>query len=106
MQSHVSVMEKEGNWATELEILALSDMLSVNIFTFSNGSWLKFSGKDIYISLKTKHEGLYLNHKNENHYDVVLDVGESSALHENNRKIDWKCKETDVHSKQRAHIDK
>lgn len=70
-------MEKEGNWATELEILGLAHMLDVNIYTFLNGTWLKFSGQNISASIRPKRDGLYLNHMNENHYDVVLEVAES-----------------------------
>ncbi|XP_052695810.1 uncharacterized protein LOC128174255 [Crassostrea angulata] len=76
VKNHVSSMEKEGNWATEIEIFALAHMLSVDIFTFSNGNWLKFSGQNVCASLRTKRNGLYLNHQNQNHYEVVLDVGE------------------------------
>lgn len=45
VESHVSRMMQEGEWATELEILALAHMLYVDIFTFSDGRWIRFSGK-------------------------------------------------------------
>lgn len=84
VESHVSRMMQEGEWATELEILALAHMLCVDIFTFSDGRWIRFSGKSICASFQSKVDGLYLNHRNENHYDVVLDVTESLNGKENN----------------------
>lgn len=77
VESHVSSMMHDGNWATELEILALVHMLSVDIFTYSESRWIKFSGQNICSSMQLKLGGLYLNHRDENHYDVVLDVAES-----------------------------
>lgn len=74
VESHVSSMMHDGNWATELEILALAHMLSVDIFTYSESRWIKFLGQNICSSMQLKLGGLYLNHRDENHYDVVLDV--------------------------------
>lgn len=77
-------MMQDGNWATELEILALAHMLSVDIFTYSENRWIKFSGQHICSSMQLKFGGLYLNHVDENHYDVVLDVAESPVDDESN----------------------
>ncbi|XP_065942676.1 uncharacterized protein [Magallana gigas] len=107
IEKHVTSMEKEGHWATELEILALAHMLSINIFTFSNGIWLKFSGQNISASLQSELQseqgGLYLNHKNENHYDVVLGFGDLFDNDESNRKMNV---ETDMNCIERSSRDK
>lgn len=106
VKNHVSSMEKEGNWATEIEIFALAHMLSVDIFTFSNGNWLKFSGHNICASLRSKRNGLYLNHQNQNHYEVVLDVGELSVDVISKSKLDSMYVETDKHCCRRSRIEK
>lgn len=106
VKSHVSLMEKDGNWATELEILGLAHMLSVNIFTFSNGSWLKFSGQNISASFRPKQDGLYLNHMNENHYDVVLEVSELLVNDRDNMEKDLEKIRKEENSKQTIHIAK
>lgn len=86
IESHVSAMKQDGNWATELEILSLAHMLSVDIFTYSESRWIKFSGQNVCSSIQSKAGGLYLNHRDGNHYDVVLDVAESLEDEENNLK--------------------
>lgn len=84
VESHVSSIWQDENWVTELEILALAHMLSVDIFTYSERRWIQFSGLSVCSSMQSKAGGLYLNHRNVNHYDVVLDVAEPLADEENN----------------------
>lgn len=104
VKSHVSIMEKEGNWATELEILGLAHMLDVNIYTFSNGTWLKFSGQNISASIRPNRNGLYLNHMNENHYDVVLEVGELLVNDRDSTEKNLQKKGSEENSKQTIRI--
>ncbi|XP_061169173.1 uncharacterized protein LOC133178496 [Saccostrea echinata] len=69
-----SKMSQEGIWATELEIFAVSDMLNVDIFTYSDMKWLQFNGNKQDVGSEKQKEGIYLYHNQQNHYDVVLDV--------------------------------
>lgn len=69
-----SRMMKDGTWATELEIFATSDLLEVDIFTYSNLRWLQFSLNGLHPDVVNQNEAIYLNHKQQNHYDVVLKV--------------------------------
>ncbi|XP_062601396.1 uncharacterized protein LOC134263100 [Saccostrea cucullata] len=78
VKDHVlmSSMEKTGTWATEIEIKAMSHLLGVDIYTFSNNRWLKFSAERVGVSVTEKRLGaIYLCHNHQNHYDVALDVG-------------------------------
>lgn len=69
-----SRMMKDGTWATELEIFAMSDLLKVDIFTYSNLRWLQFSLKGLHPDVMNQNEAIYLYHKHQNYYDVVLNV--------------------------------
>lgn len=40
-----SSMSQNGVWATEVEILAMAHLLKVDIYTFSEGHWLRYSGQ-------------------------------------------------------------
>lgn len=71
-----SKMIKSSSWATELEIFATSDLLKVNIFTYSNLRWLQFSLEELNPELMNEKEAIYLYHKHQNHYDVVLNVSD------------------------------
>lgn len=81
-------MMEEGKWATELEILACAHLLGLDIFTFSDSRWVRFSGKNVSPSFKPSNVALYLNHKNKNHYNVVLDVNDSYMIGGESLKID------------------
>ncbi|XP_062579865.1 uncharacterized protein LOC134241859 [Saccostrea cucullata] len=71
----MSSMEKTGTWATEVEIKAMSHLLGVDIYTFSNNHWLKFSAERVGVSVTERRLGaIYLCHNHQNHYDVALDV--------------------------------
>ncbi|XP_062580569.1 uncharacterized protein LOC134242498 [Saccostrea cucullata] len=69
-----SKMTHEGVWATELEILAVAHMLNVDIFTYSDMRWLQFSGHGLCAESVNLKEAIYLYHREQNHYDVVLQV--------------------------------
>ncbi|XP_061191659.1 uncharacterized protein LOC133199853 [Saccostrea echinata] len=77
VENHISLssMCMDGRWATELEILALSHLLKTEIHTYSENKWVTFSGlmvnpEENMASLG----GIYLDHKNQNHYNVVTSV--------------------------------
>lgn len=69
-----SKMTKESTWTTELEIIAMSHMLNVDIYTYSDKKWLQFNGEGQYYELGEQREAIYLYHRQQNHYDVVLHV--------------------------------
>lgn len=52
----------------------MSDLLEVDIFTYSNLRWLQFSLKGLHPDVVNQNEAIYLYHKQQNHYDVVLKV--------------------------------
>ncbi|XP_061175632.1 uncharacterized protein LOC133184560 [Saccostrea echinata] len=71
----MSGMENDTTWGTELEILAAADLLKTNIFTYLNGSWVKYSPSQICSSAEVNNESIYLNHvTNSNHYECVSSV--------------------------------
>ncbi|XP_052075796.1 uncharacterized protein LOC127713867 [Mytilus californianus] len=66
-----------GSWATEVEIFVASDLLRTNIFTYVNTGnnsykWNKFDANYLNPNIRTDEIGIYLNHTNGNHYDIVL----------------------------------
>lgn len=65
-----SNMRKVNTWATEVEIQATADYLGVDIFTFNNGHWLKYSCTTKPLSTN----GIYLENKNNVHYETVICV--------------------------------
>jgi hypothetical protein len=49
-----------------------------DVHTFSDGQWISFSGSMIHSKYgKASEEAIYLNHRNENHYDLVTNVDNS-----------------------------
>ncbi|XP_062600308.1 uncharacterized protein LOC134261943 [Saccostrea cucullata] len=66
-------MRCERIWATETEIFAAADMLKVDIYVYSkygpHWKWMKHSPTQSDVT-----GGIYLYHRNLNHYDVVLSV--------------------------------
>ncbi|CAC5398502.1 unnamed protein product [Mytilus coruscus] len=72
-----------GSWATEVEMFVTSDLLRTNIFTYVNTGnnsykWNKFDANYLNPNIRTDETGIYLNHTNGNHYDIVLS---SSTVH-------------------------
>ncbi|XP_062597979.1 uncharacterized protein LOC134259411 [Saccostrea cucullata] len=96
VENHISLsgMLRDGIWATEVEILALSHLLRTEIHTYSQNRWVTYSGQmvnseEIMVSLG----GIYLDHVNQSHYNVVTSVTSVTSLQnllsftENERKI-------------------
>jgi len=70
-----SRMKYVGTWATELEIQATSDLIGVDIFTFSEEKWLKYSPLAVSSNRHSfQFNGIYLKHVNSCHYEVVVCV--------------------------------
>jgi len=65
-----SKMKFVGSWATEVEIQSTSNYLGVDIYTYHNERWLKYSC----MHKRMCNQGIYLKHCNENHYEVVICV--------------------------------
>lgn len=82
VESHISstCMSQEGTWSTEVEILAMAHMLNVDIYTYTGGRWLKYSSSTFKQDRHRKTGSIYLDHVNQNHYNVVLDVAETSCM--------------------------
>ncbi|XP_062580740.1 uncharacterized protein LOC134242656 [Saccostrea cucullata] len=77
MQNYIRIsgMENDTTWGTELEILAAADLLKTDIFTYLNGSWVKYSSTQICSSNEVNKEAIYLkNNSNINHYECVTSV--------------------------------
>ena len=73
-------MRSERIWATETEIFAAAHMYNVNVYTYTKyglrWKWLKHSP-----SQSQTTDGIYLYHRNLNHYDVVLGVQKENPKH-------------------------
>lgn len=70
-----SRMKYVGTWATELEIQAASDLIGVDIFTYSQDKWLKYSASNVSSNRHSgQYKGIYLKHVNSCHYEVVVCV--------------------------------
>ncbi|CAC5359000.1 unnamed protein product [Mytilus coruscus] len=66
---------RKNVWGTELEILACADLLKTDIYTFYNGTWIKYSSSQIYSNNSVNDQAIYLQHVgNINHYEVVTNV--------------------------------
>ncbi|XP_026105912.1 uncharacterized protein LOC113077858 [Carassius auratus] len=69
-----SRMKYVGTWATEMEIQAASDLIGVDIFTYTREKWLKYKSSNISSRQSCQHHGIYLKHVNSCHYEVVVCV--------------------------------
>uniref|UniRef100_A0A8W8MHH3 OTU domain-containing protein n=1 Tax=Magallana gigas TaxID=29159 RepID=A0A8W8MHH3_MAGGI len=78
----LSGIEKDTVWGTELEILAAADLLKTDIFTFYEGSWIKYSASQIRSRTETLKEAIYLKHimKRENGVDMLANAALSRKL--------------------------
>ncbi len=70
-----SKMKFVGSWATEVEIQAMANYLGVDIYTYHNEKWLKYSC----MYERTCNQSIYLQHCNENHYEVVICVKQPNS---------------------------
>nr|XP_054591529.1 uncharacterized protein LOC129155826 [Nothobranchius furzeri] len=64
-----SRMQYVGSWATEVEIQAAADYFGINIFTYCNDKWLKYTSNSIF-----SQQAVYLENSNGNHYETVVCV--------------------------------
>ncbi len=68
-------MKFVGTWATEMEIQAASDLIGVDVFTYSQEKWLKYSSSNVSHNRHScEQNGIYLKHINSCHYEVVVCV--------------------------------
>ncbi|XP_078336941.1 uncharacterized protein LOC144626544 [Crassostrea virginica] len=83
VENHISLsgMSEVGNWATEVEILALSHLIKTDVYTYTGGRWVTYSGQMVNPHLnRESSSGIYLYHRNQNHYDVVTRVAPGEAI--------------------------
>ncbi|XP_062614313.1 uncharacterized protein LOC134276047 [Saccostrea cucullata] len=83
VESHMSStqMSQESTWATEVEIFATAHMLNTDLYTYSGGCWLRFLVAEVDPCRQSRTGAIYLNHHQQNHYNVVLSVnGEEMDL--------------------------
>ncbi|CAC5398542.1 dnaK [Mytilus coruscus] len=81
VKEHIQTLQmKENNvWGTELEIIACTDLLNTDIYTFYNGSWIKYSSSQLCSKNKINVQAIYLQHQTGiNHYEVVTTVTQKS----------------------------
>ncbi|XP_077972734.1 uncharacterized protein LOC144427420 [Styela clava] len=70
-----SKMFDDGTWATEVEIFSACDLLALDIYTYFEKRWLKYSRALLNRNYVTHSRGsIYLNNKGGNHYEIVTDV--------------------------------
>ncbi|XP_077967731.1 uncharacterized protein LOC144421967 [Styela clava] len=70
-----SKMFDDGTWATEVEIFSACDLLALDIYTYFENTWLKYSRALLNRNYVTHSRGsIYLNNKGGNHYEIVTDV--------------------------------
>ncbi len=68
-----SRMKFIGHWATEIDIQAASDLIGVDIFTYSQDKWFKFSRSNASFNRHgCEDSGIYLIHLNNCHFEVVV----------------------------------
>ena len=60
-------MNKLGEWATEVEILATAKCLKRDIITFHRGKWQRYS----YVNTKSD-DTIYLDNQSAVHFNVIL----------------------------------
>ncbi|XP_078340715.1 uncharacterized protein LOC111117892 [Crassostrea virginica] len=83
VENHISLsgMSEDGNWATEIEILALSHLIKTDVYTYTQGRWVTYSGQMVNPDVnRASSSGIYLYHRNQNHYDVVTRVAPGEAI--------------------------
>ncbi|VDI12100.1 Hypothetical predicted protein [Mytilus galloprovincialis] len=83
VEQHIQTLNMEENnvWGTELEILACADLLKTDIYTFYNGTWIKYSSSQINSNNCVNDQAIYLQHIGDiNHYEVVTNVTQKSLL--------------------------
>ena len=66
-------MSDKNTWATAVEIIAAADLLQTDIYTYTDGKWIKYSSSQIEQSHQINDKAIYLHHLGD-HYDVVTHV--------------------------------
>lgn len=101
-------MLNNRTWATEVEIHAAAFMLQTSIYVYGEHGWLRHAKES-----NTSDKGIYIFHKNKNHFDIVVDFRdhkESSSvpmgrfLYTDHVKMDYKNHEIVQHQKA-PHVD-
>nr|XP_022308223.1 uncharacterized protein LOC111114232 [Crassostrea virginica] len=81
----------------------MAHLLNIDIYTYTNNHWLRFSCEDIDSSSQSKEAAIYLNHCGQNHYNVVLTVAKetvntSKNLQDFEKKMTFTTENTLVHN--------
>jgi hypothetical protein len=76
-----SKMQQSATWATEVEIFTASHMLRTTIYVYTKSGvhWVWLQHKTTGID-SSENMGIYLYHRNLNHYDVVLTTSNQPIL--------------------------
>ena len=73
-----SNMRQPGVWATQVELFTAAHLLKTNIYLYTRQGalfkWMEYSSTFIDKTSKAGAMSIYLNHKNQNHFEVVLSV--------------------------------
>lgn len=67
----MSHMNESGTWATEMEIIGIAALFKINVYTFSFGQWLLYSGRHLNSEFVNNRGSIFLHHLNGNHYNVI-----------------------------------
>lgn len=84
----MSKMTESGTWATELEIFGVASLLNIDLYTFSCGQWLLYSGRQVYGESAIKRGSIFLHHLNDNHYNVLSMVCKDNL----NKEVHSECR--------------
>ncbi|XP_062600922.1 uncharacterized protein LOC134262538 [Saccostrea cucullata] len=82
VENHLALtdMTNDGTWATELEIFGLCHLLNIDVHTYTENHWVTYSRQMIQTTTNDEFIGsIYLDHKNRNHYNVVVTVAEKNS---------------------------
>ncbi|CAC5389509.1 unnamed protein product [Mytilus coruscus] len=100
VQEYIQTLRMEENnvWGTELEIIACADLLKTDIYTFYNGSWIKYSSSQICSKTEINAHAIFLQHQGGiNHYEVVTAVNQNSNISSHSdQQSDDNCVESKV----------
>lgn len=88
-----SKMKELGIWATDVELYFTASLLDVDIYTFTSNPkeifhWLRFPASNRNKELPNyKKMAIYLNHKNSNHFEVVIKVKKQAHYYKEVRNL-------------------
>jgi hypothetical protein len=75
-------MNQCGVWASQVEIFAAANLLKTHLFLYTkvgnNWRWIEYSPNMIGHS-NTSSMSIYIHHKNQNHFEPVLNVTASQV---------------------------